>query len=155
MGWDEFERCKKMPGEKIAKYMERFGKAYEAMKAICTRNLPSENPVQEPHHGEGTAERHNTDCEKNEGEEYLLDTSWEDTEHDEGQNTRSEGNSLRQRGGAPMKGTVPKKGETRTGRMNSEAIRRILDQDDYKSVRMPWKKPRKQRDYAAEKFDRY
>ena len=37
-----------MREEKIAEYVERFGRAYEAVKAVCTRNLPGENPAQEP-----------------------------------------------------------------------------------------------------------
>ena len=41
-------RCaRKVFGEKITEYMERFDSAYDAVKATCIQNIPTENESRE------------------------------------------------------------------------------------------------------------
>ena len=40
--WSNFENRERIPGEGIAKYVERFGEAYDAVIAICVMKLPTE-----------------------------------------------------------------------------------------------------------------
>ena len=40
--WRHFERCKRKPGEDLPAFVDRFDRAYQAMRAACALELPME-----------------------------------------------------------------------------------------------------------------